>query len=149
MSFDTFNNKERNIDTNSYAPFDDAFVQSETMKDFKDKLISKNQPIPQEDSEADKINNRLDNILKTTKKDKMDKNIDELVSIYGNKNANQTGQVVEPKYAPINRPPPQIPTKPKNNNILATILIIIVILAILYFGYKMFFQNKNHSDLIK
>lgn len=130
-------------DANTYASFDDAFIQSDTMKDFTNKLNSKTNPIPKE-TDASKINNRLDNLLKSTKKDKMDKNIDELVSFYGN-NAHHTNpnnvanipQQINTKH---------MPTKPNivknNSSILKTIIIVIVVLAILYFAYKYFFQNK-------
>ena len=132
---------------NSYASFDDAFIQSDTMTDFKDKLIAKSGSVSQnEDTDAGKINNRLSNILNknTNVKDKMDKNIDELVSFYENKNDKSISQITKPKYVTISKPAPIVPVK-KNNNTLVTIIIIGVVLAILYFAYKMFFQNKNNT----
>lgn len=138
----------------AYASFDTAFVQSDTMTDFKEKLIAKNNLSPNYQPEkisiASQVNSRLDNILhtNTSKKDKMDKNIDELVAIYE-----------QGKSQCINDMPP-IPninmvkkisqenfnqTQPvSGNNTFFIILIIVIIVVVLYFLYKKFLaKTKN------
>ena len=139
-----------------YAPLDTAFTQSETMQKFKNKVLSHN-PLKSleigDDNNAKKINNKLNDILKkhptkSINKDKMDNNIDEVISsIYNDNITNKQYQQTNPYYPmPMQYGGPIV--EGYNNNTktgkgwLITIIVIIIISALIYFGYKWYFQKN-------
>ena len=136
-------------DTKSIATLDQAYIQSDSMKNFQDKMMSHNpllsQNLVDNPNETQSINNGIDAILRANKldtengSDKMDKNIDEVIGSVYEKNTR--------KVMPVH-PPYVMEIKPYGMDgfgLFKIILLLILLAALLYGGYWLYNNYKENN----